>query len=782
MVLLPYQRTNLEKLKEALKDHNSITIVGKPNTGRSTVVEQLKDGKNTLIKIVPRNNAKTYCSDILHAIKEIDSIKKTERVFKFGISFAWNFFSITINPETKDLYGLEKYILRKLNKALYFNSIIVEIKNPDQIDDGTKDIINKLFKQKKRRLFKKKLLKIEIVHTQNEASEYPIYFESLSYDITVFSSTLKTLNLNPDIKLSDNVLDFIFKNSDGNIGILTTIINDLNTNAIDSDLKLLDSNSTIKKLINTTISSSGFSDNLYDILSILAISDKYFNSNDLSFLLQKELNLVEYYLDYAVQHRFLNNEDEYYKILFGIITAIYSRVEENKRIDIYNNIVRLISTYYPDVYEEKYSFAALAGKRNAKIFLLQSIMKKIRENVCFEQTTRSHILSDQEEKLINCYYDAWCKSNNNLYSEAIKIVDSVFNTYNIASPIRQEFQLIKSQSLIKSIDKHDRTEAINVLNYNEIDNNIDEYLKYRIETRKIAALLHNGEYKKARNQSDILINRLISFVEDTRSPGIEYYLNVIYRKYCNTHTYETSIGPINKSVDFFSKSKKYIRETYIALNNALALNLINGNEKDARSNIEKIFQLQERHFNIRFPRSEIFENNKLIFQFLYDPIMPSEKIVYGYKSLYEISQELADHILIASNYAILLAVTDNLDSAIDVLTTEYNKLKNTIDSEGIYQYRIYSNYAICLFLKDNTKRDSALTILKAIKLPCGDVHNKDREKELRLIIETIENISVCNQAIEWIKAYQKNVDTPRNYYRLYEYGFVFTTLFDWDDE
>ncbi|RGF31649.1 hypothetical protein DW063_11295, partial [Ruminococcus sp. AF43-11] len=133
--------------------------------------------------------------------------------------------------------------------------------------------------------------------------------------------------------------------------------------------------------------------------------------------------------------------------------------------------------------------------------------------------------------------------------------------------------MLKSQSLIKSIDGRDRKEAIEILNYDGKNYNIDEYLRYRIETRKIAALIHNGNYKQARIQSTKMENKFLNIINENHSPGIEYYLNVIYRKYSNIHSYESSIVAINKSIEYFSKNPHYIKETYISLNNALALNL-----------------------------------------------------------------------------------------------------------------------------------------------------------------------------------------------------------------
>ena len=218
------------------------------------------------------------------------------------------------------------------------------------------------------------------------------------------------------------------------------------------------------------------------------------------------------------------------------------------------------------------------------------------------------------------------------------------------------------------------------------------------------------------------------------------------------------------------------------MNNALALNLINGDVKNATANLTQINELCEKHFNIRFPRPEMLENNRLILALLHNTDVDKKSITEHFKRLYSTSKELADNILIASNYAISLAFMGLLNDAVRILTDEYNKLNHTTDLEGIYKYRIVCNLAVCMFLSNNANKSKALSMLSSINISSDSIHSAERSEELKLLIKTMNNIRECSSADEWIKAYQQNVDTPKGYYCLYQYGFVFTTLFDWDDE
>ena len=207
-------------------------------------------------------------------------------------------------------------------------------------------------------------------------------------------------------------------------------------------------------------------------------------------------------------------------------------------------------TDYPDKYLEKYNIAKLAGYPDCHIYLVQYLMKEIREKGRY---CDGYELPSQYKQLVEKYYEAYCYANNHQYVQGVQTLSDAIIEFTIVSPILQEYQLLMSQIKIKSIDVVERNEAVMLLSYNAEDFQIDEYLRYRLETRKISAYIHNGAYGKAREQCKKTVDRLICSVKNTHSPGSEYYLNIIYRKYCNIHPYESSGAAIKNSVAFFSK-------------------------------------------------------------------------------------------------------------------------------------------------------------------------------------------------------------------------------------
>lgn len=636
-----------------------------------------------------------------------------------------------------------------------------------------------MFSKKKHIPFSQRnIIRIDICENEKQINGKLLYFESLSCDASEFLRTLYLLNLNPTIHLSEYILDFISRNANGNIEIIMKIIDDINKHNIDIDFNFSDPNSCIKELVCTAIESSNYKKGLTDILTIISLCDRYFSDLDLSFLVEKDLNIVELYLNFAVKHKFLESGENGYYIALGVIKKIFLNSSFEKKREIYNRILKLINTFYPDQYLEKYNFAKIANQNDHSVYLQQYLMKNIRETGRFIENEG---LNNFERKVIDIYYSAYCKISCNQYDDAIKLLTNFMMESTLVSPIKQEYQLLISQCLIKSIDIRDRNEAITLLSYDSSDTRIDDYLRYRLETRKIAAQIHNGDYKTARIQCNMTTDRLLESVERTKSPGSAYYLNVIYRKYCNIHPYESSLAAIKMSVSFFAENSKYVRAYYIALNNEFALELINGQLSDAQSTYNKIQNIKDTNFSIRFPRPELLENNFLVLKIMRNSFSVDVSIIDGFSSLRKTIKS-ADHILVSSNLAVAHALLGHIDEAIKILTDELNVMQNTMDSEGIYSYRIICNLAILQFIRDNSQRENSIKLLKSIHIQKDDPHYHERIREYNLFIETIEQIDECSSVTEWMESYQSRVDVPRNYCCLYECGFVFTTLFDWDDE
>ena len=777
-MLLDYQKTNLAKLEESLVDNDYVCIVGSPKSGRKKVVSMLPYKNKLIINILPSKKRYTNYDDFLNSVKGISYFNKTRKKIGVDLSLAGNTVGISMQLSSHDLFSIENEIVKRLIRLSRFKRIIFVVENPELIDEGTQSVLSSVLKKKRTLFSKRNMIRIDICETEDQANGKVLYFENLSRDPSEFLRTLYLLNLNPNIQLSEYILDFICRNANGNIDLINKIIDDINKQNIDVDFNSTDQNSYIRELVCTAIEASAYKNELTDILTIISLCDRYFNDLDLSFLVEKDLNLVELYLNFAVKHKLLENGENGYYIVLGIIRKIFSNSPIEKKRVIYNRILKLINTFYPDQYLERYNLAKYANQNGHSVYLQQHLMKDIRETGRF---TSSEDLNAFERKVVDIYYSAYCKASSNQYDAAAKMLTDFMMESALVSPIKQEYQLLISQCLIKSIDIRDRNEAIALLAYDSSDTRIDDYLRYRLETRKIAALIHNGDYKAARIQSKMTTDRLLESIVHTKSPGSAYYLNVIYRKYCNIHPYESSLAAIKKSVSFFAENKKYVRAYYIALNNEFALELINGQLAEAQSTYQKIKDVKETNFSIRFPRQELLENNSLILRIMHNGFSADTSIIDCFSALRKTTKS-ADHILVSSNLAVAYALSGHIEEAVKILTDEFNAMQRTMDSEGIYSYRIICNLAILQFIRDNSQRENSIKLLKTINIPKDDPHYHERSKEYNLFIETMDQIKACASVTEWMESYRSRVDVPRNYFCLYECGFVFTTLFDWDDE
>lgn len=330
------------------------------------------------------------------------------------------------------------------------------------------------------------------------------------------------------------------------------------------------------------------------------------------------------------------------------------------------------------------------------------------------------------------------------------------------------------------MDNIERNKALELLSYNEDNEAIDENLKFRLDIRKIAALIHVGKYKESLRICNNVIDRLLQMYSKTNSLEYMYYLNVIYRKYSYVCEYDLSIKFVEESVDFFKTHKKtYYKAYYISLNNLLSLYLINMDLRKAGNIKQEINDLILSKNNIKFPRTEIKENNYILYDYFSGKI--TEQIALeNFKKLYSETEGSADHVFFASNYAVFMMINNNLEEAKTILQKELDNVRD--EQEGTYNYRITINLSVCEFLIDNGSREECIRYLENVKYNQEDPHYTVRHKELSGIIDLMKNIPDCNNASIWCKAYKDNVSTPFSYYTTYQQGLIFTTLFDWDDD
>ncbi len=771
-MLVQYQKNNLTKLKDATKNNNELVVVGSTGSGRKHVIEQWGNGlpKSIVIQLKFSDMKIPYAS-LITSLKDVEPFKKKAMKINPSFSISGIIGSVNASLEETLFFKNEDEIIKRLLKLIKHHYIVFIIDKSHAISDGSIEIIKKFKSECKQKQ------KLYIIYVSNamERNANNIYFDDLSSCTSSSREILKELNWDSSITLGDKTVDFIFSNINNNINLLIRIIEDLNNGNLDCHLEDYDQNHVITQLLETAHNGYEYSKQLNELLSICAISEHYFQSVDFAYLLEEHESVINLLLEYAQNKFLINGQGNSFYILFGIVKKIYASLDEYSKRKLYIRIVNMFENIHPSMYYEKYLFAKLAEMNGCNKYLMQYLFSEIRLNHSVDLDKFQSELNEKEFNIVTTYNKAVGYSSSKRYD---KCIDELNSLKELNSELLYEINIIKSQSLIKKMDETARTKAISLL---EFDNTInDENLKFRLNIRRIAAQIHIGEHTKALTTCEQTIGHLLNKLEETRATEYEYYLNVIYRKYSYVGEYDTSINEVEKSVEFFRKNRnEYHKGYYIALTNLLSLYIINMQLSKAETTKEELEELLITKNNLSFPRKEIMENNFLLFDF-FAQVKNLEGICNAFKKLYDETKGAADNILIASNYSVFLMLNNDFQMAEEVLRNEMPD--DSTDLEGIYDTRVKINLAVCKFLMNNEERDNCIKMLDSVEYNKQAPYYRVRTEELNGIKTLMSSIEQCNDANKWCEAFKSNVSSPVSSYTTYQQGFVYTTLFNWDDD
>lgn len=775
-MLLPYQKCNIEKLNSVAKEHTNLTIVGKEHSGRKYVIEEWSKGiEHSLIIRLEKTGLNCEYAALVSTLKRICRVERHRIVISPTVGLTLSVYTLGISLSINDdsILKSEKIIKKCLKKLLNKYNLIFIIDLSLNITDESLELLEDFCTNYKG----KNICYRFNLTTERISNNTCIYFDSMSTYKSDKIEILKSLNLNPKINLDNNVINFIFSNISDNVELLINIISNINNENLDYTLADYDADNLIKTLLEESLKDYKYSSLLTYLLRMYTIKNYYFKTIDLMFLLNQTEKTIKILQEFALHHFLIEGSPSNYQIIFGLVKKIYANADPISRQNMYMNIVSMFSTIYPSDYYNKYVFANLAQNSECNIYLMQYLFQEIRLNHNINISDYSDTLNDKESLIVETYNCALGLLNEKKYDKCITSLDALTE---LDGALLYEINILKSQCLIRKIDRSGRERALRGLSYNNTNTALDENLKFRIDIRKIASYIHVGKYDDALNICAQVKERLIQMHRKTNAIEYEYYLNVIYRKYTYVSEYDLSVNELEKSVDFFRRyQRNYFKAFYIALNNLFSLYIIIMNLEKAKNTKDEIEKLKIYKNGVNFPRIEILKNNSILFEHFSQIITPKEGMI-AFEKLYYETEGLADHIFIASNYAVFMMLNDNLLKANAILNQEFEKTRE--DQEGIYNYRIAINLSICEFLIDNSKKAESLERLNNINYNREDPHYRVRNEELSSIINLMNTITECNSANEWCAKYKSLIHSALNIYTTYQQGLIFTTLFDWDDD
>lgn len=792
-----HQKENEKLLMETFKKNNYIVISGDSKSGKEYVTQEFDFNG---IKLFVKNNSKSQTSEISNAILDNEQFKKTKLglYFSFGVSFYHLCFSLSIKKTKLD--DPKKFILRLFYSMLKKHNILLVIKNYKDLDlESRKTIevlINKDYTKYKNKLF------VAFIENENkcidigcEPSLKKIHFKNFhNYSENAekrkddFTKSVSIL-LRNNITLTEKEMEFLFKNFGNSIDNLLELLDAINGSKliIDNDNSRDDNNLLINLILNNLKDKLFSGDQLLELFSYLSLIEGHAKASDLAYLLNRLAKEVHSSLSKGKENKVILDKNQYWKYSFSLLQKLFQEQSYPGRFKIYNNLMSYYSKLYPTHYKEIANYAELCNTANHKLYYVQYVLQKIRigVNLVGENDINSHLCENTYIEFINKYQEAFTYARENENQKSIEILEQI----QIDGILKIERDIILSQNKIKMLDEESRTEGLKLLENIPLGIIKDNFLKFRVNLRKISTLVHIGEYRKAKQAYDICDADLCCSIDliNSERQGLDYYgelssfLGVLYRKANCVYDSNFAIIKMEKATllfkDLLENDTDYLCSYYISLVNYFAILILNNKFDEAEKQLELIENLKIKNFVINFPRQYILKNNRLLLDYFSNK-KDKAKVLEEFNIIYRTLPISAEKLLIGSNYSIFLAINGRVSEAKAILDIEEAQI-NT-DLEGLYNYRIVTNGAIYDYLLGKDKA-AILDKLNKITIDDNSACSKFLIKRHRKIINLIEADSP-RDVDSWIATMEQNItrsSDPQNYY---DRAFIYTTSFNWDDD
>lgn len=771
MGLLEFQRKNLTIIKEALICNFKCQIVGNIGIGRAYTLNHLRD-EYCVIFIENDKNDLTYMP-LINALKKYEDYTKLFDIdFSLGINFSC--FSLDVGVQKKNLDAIESELLKVIKKLRKQKKVLFVLRN-EQLNQSIAGLLSKIKAKEEKTLFSK-IHEVRFVYLTSENLNSPefaqVHFLTLSFSDQPRKSVLKEMNLNEKIieKLTSREIEFIFSLVEDDLGCLKELIDKMNNHSI-SFADNTDNSNLIYSLINKHYKDDIQRDNINNLLSFCSFSEDFLLSeNDLVFLLDRiEVNDLKNYINYAQNKRLVALSDDKINVFIILLKNIYKEQFDSQKGKIYNKLCSMISNLYPSNYKQKIIYAKLANDTNLDIYTAQYYMQRIRESgECIELESNT---SFKYYSLLSAYKKAYAYMSKKEYEK----IETLFADFTfLPFCLSAEIKLLICQAKTKFLNTDHRAEALKTLN-NINGKNLDGNLKYRLEYFKIITNVHNGNYKEARGNYDSLLNELTDKINNYPSEELTRLFYTLCRKNNMIYNFQSSFISIKKAKDYFNNCVNLPQDKYFALVNYFGIAIRNLKLKEAKNALDEIEELKSNYCYRNFSREYIFENNRIIYDYLSE--IPVTDVMNSFKTLSQRLPKSADKFLIVNNYAVFTAIYGDIDEAIKIL----NQIKdeNIIDLEGVYQFRYTINSTIFNYIKDNGNKEKLIDELNKLDLNIDYPNRTYMLNERNLVIATVNE--PCANSSEWLRNFKNRLPGYRAE-NGYELGFVITPLFHWSDD
>ena len=766
-----------ENLKDSLKKSNVIQFVGPKGSGRMYTVKSLCGEYHVLaVESIPMDDSLQIICNALFDYRNYLNSAEISANFSLGICSR---FSIGLSLKNSDHFSKEKSLIKSLKRLsrpipLFGKEtpIIIAIRKEactERISNFLKLALRTLNVDGDR-------LKVVYLTDPSETMQNVerVYMRLISESDVSQRKILRQLNLESKIleKLSDDEISFIFNICMNNFSDLLTIIQELNNYVISFE-NPCDEGDSISRILNKCFVKLSIS-RLKDILvycSHASNENKNLTQGELEYLIGVEQRALDRELNSAKELNIIKIQDKYVEIMIKLVSKIAINKSYDRQHEIYKRFIDMFSYLYPSDYYTKSKFALKLDIENSKIAKMQYILQKIRLR---HNGVDLNDLPTELKMFVEDYGKAVNLCIKLKYSEAVSIIEKYLSGRNPI--IAAEAALITAQAKMKSLDENERTDALNILNTIDIDS-CDGNLRYRILMCRISASVHKGKYNAAIEDYNALYRELNGKVGKYPSDELKYNLYVLSRKANMVYNFQSANGYITAAKKYFKQNQSNFTDYFYALCNSLCSNIENMNLDKATEDVEDFEKLQFAYSDVKFKRQYIFDNNKILYEYFSQKLTAEQCATKLYSLLSEMN-DYADNFLVASNYAVFLAISGKVIEALNFIETNVNH--GTSDAEGVYEYRSIVNSAVMEFILDNSKRDYLIDKLKNIKIDPDQPNITFKDKELNAICEVMRTCN-CDSASEWLNNFKSKMPKNRPL-NIFEQGFVITPLSNWDDD
>lgn len=594
----------------------------------------------------------------------------------------------------------------------------------------------------------------------------------------------------------NEVINFLKEYSKDNIEEAPYLITEIYKIMDDKSL-LLDEGSTFytvlkEKLESVNISSSK-SEELLEYASLIGNT---FSKKEMVLVSELSSDALQLILNKVIDIRVLKEAKSDYEENYKFASIFFQELFKSKAIirndEYYTKLEQIVNNLYPYKYLRRANYLSNVFGQHQKTQQLYflSLLSQLRNKQELDLEIIEKITSENLD-FLDLFKKVYSYFNHNNYQSALKILEIIKGKSGDITKIA-EADILMAMCYSKSISPKKRLTSISLLETYQNNNDLkivftDIY--ERLLMRLFVMKVHINQLSEARTLYQYLLERLDTY--DSDNIDVQIKKHTLFRVANTIFNEHTSLYMITNAKNFFEGHQSHTNgmlNFYLSLCNLSAIQIENGDFSTSFKTAKQAEKIIFEHATITFPRTHILLNNYLLSGYLSNQLTAIE-CKDGLEKIIETMPENAERLFFISNLSIFYALTNDFDSAYQLLHDESNIQDSNNDIEGKYKSRVSYNLSIYNFLND--KKDRGIEQMENYIQKLLMSKNLEEEQEVQRANKALtimkDQIEYCTGE-EWLEKILKNSkvtstqeneinSSPDNYRKL---GFMFTAVYNWD--